>query len=202
MNMKALFKLKTLAVVPVLVLSSIAHADYSISLEEIKLMPSFCRGLSLKNFEPDARRYATGSLPKGMPHSQHFCHGLKFVVRANKKLGDKKNLRNAAGEFEYVLSRKNVFNKNGGYNGYVALVSTESARVFKRLGNTAEAISTFQQAIKYNPKLPQAYAGLSDLYRDLGMDKESREILEKGLSRVPKSKSLQRRLSKLPPKSK
>lgn len=202
MNMKAWFNLKTLAVVPVLMLSSITHADYLISLEEIKLLPSFCRGLSSKNFEPDARRYATGVIPKGMPHSQHFCHGLKYVVRANMNPGDKKNLRTAAGEFEYVLRRKNVFNKDGGYNGYVALVSTESARVFRRLGNTDEAVSAFQQAIKYNPKLPQAYAGLSDLYRDLGMNKESREVLEQGLSRAPKSKSLQRRLSKLPPKSK
>ena len=62
---------------------------------------------------------------------------------------------------------------------------------------TTGAMEMYQQAIKYYPKLTQAYAGLSDLYKKQGMKDEARDILGLGLQRVPKSKSLQRRLDKL-----
>ena len=183
-------------VLPVMVL-----AGEQITAEEIRLLPSYCRGLGPATYEPDALKYATGTFPKNMPHAHHYCHGLQNVLRANKNMG-KKSAENYAlgvanGHFKYVLNHTKAENTGGRYNAYLAMASTENGKVLKRQGNTAEAMQMFQQAINYNPKLPQAYAGLSDLYRDLGMIKEAREILEQGLKRVPKSKSLQRRLDKL-----
>jgi tetratricopeptide (TPR) repeat protein len=177
-------------------------AAYQIQSNEVNLLPANCFRLSQSNFEPDAYKIVKTKRmgPSLGPHIQHFCHGKKFVIRADKTIGTKEesyNLKRAIGEFDYVLLHTAAENKNGRYNNYLALTSKEKARVLKRLNATLEAIQMYQQAIKYNPKSTRAYAELSDLYKSLGMNDEARKMLEVGLKQDPKSKSLQRRLDKL-----
>ena len=179
-----------------------AAAAYAIRSDEVLLLPPSCFHLSSGNFEPDAYRLISTKRkgPVLGPHMQHFCHGEKSVIRANNNFGteeERNNLQTAIGEFNYVLSHTATDNKNGRYNNYLAITSTEKAKVLQRLKMTTEAMQMYQQAIKYNPKLTQAYAGFSDLYKAQGMNDEAREMLELGLKRVPKSKSLRRRLDKL-----
>ena len=177
-------------------------AAYAIRSNEVLLLPPGCFGLSPGNFEPDAYKIVKTKRkgPKLGPHMQHFCHGKKSVIRADRNFGTKEgrnNLQTAIAEFNYVLKHTAADNKNGRYNAYLAITSVEKAKVLRRLKITAEAMQMYQQAIKYNPKLTQAYAGLSDLYKARGMNDEAREILELGLKRVSRPKSLQRRLDKL-----
>ena len=175
-----------------------AEIPYKIQSNEVKLLPSHCGALSASHFEPDAYKiFVTRPKTRSIgPHFHHFCHGKKYIIRANNNIGNKKErdyaLEQAVGEFEYILRRKNDLSNN-----YTAITSMEKARVLKRLNRISEAMPLYQQAIKYNPKLSGAYAGLSDIYKTQGMNEDAREILELGLKRIPKSKSLQRRLDKL-----
>ena len=197
--------LKVLLLMSGLMHSLYAVAAYAISADEVVLLPPFCRSLSQQNFEPDAYKIVV-KLPKSPPpksfghHVHHFCHGMKDIIRANKTLGTREeqgNLQSAIGEFNYVLSATAHDNDRGQYNIILAITSTEKAKVLRRLKMTAESMATFQQAIKYDPKLAQAYAGLSDLFKELGMNDEARKILEQGLRQAPNSKSLKRRLNEL-----
>jgi len=165
---------------------------YAITPNEARLLPPICN--------------ATGEQQLAVlgPHKLHFCHGFKSVIRANAHMGDRKqereNLIAALGEFEYVLNHTKQDNINGRYNNVLAISSIEKGKVYSRLDQKSEALQMYYQAIKYDPKHPQAYAGLSDIYLDLDQVEEARKVLETGLKQVPKSKSLKRRVEKLPKK--
>lgn len=202
MHKASMFNLKILLLTLGLVYSLNVFAAYAIRSNEVMLLPPSCFRLTPGNFEPDAYKIVLTKRkgPVLGPHMQHFCHGKKSVIRADRNFGTKEgrnNLQTAIAEFNYVLKHTTTDNKGGRYNNYLALTYAEKAQVLRRLKMTTEAIQMYQQAIKYNPKLSRAYAGLSDLYKTLGMNDEARKILEQGLKRAPKSKSLQRRLDKL-----
>lgn len=177
-----------------LCLSAGAYAEsYAITPEEAKLLPPLC---TAKGELAEQRMKAILG-----PHRLHFCHGFKYIVRANRSMGnrdaERRHLTSALGEFEYVLSHTKQDNRNGKYNNVLAMTSIEKGKVYNRLGQSPDAMQMFHQAIKYNPKLPQAYAELSDIYLDLGQNEEARKVLETGLKQAPKSKSLKRRIEKL-----
>ena len=191
--------LKILLLVMGLVHSLNVFAAYVIQSNEVMLPPPSCLRMSSTNFEPDAYKIVKTKRkgPALGPHMQHFCHGKKSLIRADRNFGtylERNSLETAISEFNYVLSHTP---KNGSYNNYLAITCVEKAKALRRLKKTSESLKMYQQAIKYNPKLTKAYAGISDLYKTLDMNDEAREILEQGLKRVPKSKSLQRRLDKL-----
>lgn len=180
-----------------------AVLPHQIQADEVNMLPPYCGGLSSTQFTPDAYKIFINK-PKSPgfgPHMHHFCGGKKFVIRANNSRGNKTDrdfyLSRAVAEFDYVLTHLASENKGGRYNRYLAITSMEKAKVLQMQNMLSEAMQMYQQAIKYNPKLPQAYAGLSDIYKTQGMNSDAREILELGLKRIPKSKSLQRRLDKL-----
>jgi tetratricopeptide (TPR) repeat protein len=166
------------------------NADgFSATQEERRLLPPYCQN-----------RGENAALRKKTPHGHHLCSGLAFVVRADKSVttgARKSNLESAIGEFNYVLGHTQAENSDGRYNGYLALVSLHKAKALKRLKRNAPAIRAFNETITLNPKISKAYAGLSDIYRDLGKLEEARETLENGLKQVPGSRSLKRRLDKL-----
>jgi len=177
-----------------LCLSAEIYAEgYAITPEEAKLLPPICQVKS------ENEKQRTKSILG--PAALHFCQGFKSVNRANRSLGNRKqereNLTAALGEFEYVLGHTKQDNINGRYNNVLAMTSIEKGKVYYRLGQKAEAMQMYHQAIQYNPKLPQAYAGLSEIYLDLGQVEEARKVLETGLKQAPKSKSLKRRVEKL-----
>ena len=78
---------------------------------EFSLLPPFCKFLNVGSGV---------AAPQGMPHAQHFCHGLKYVLRANSSLGnnyeERTALERAAGEFAYVINHTKPENKGGKYN--------------------------------------------------------------------------------------
>ena len=115
------------------VLSQTVAAGYAIRSNEVMLLPPSCFGLSSGNFEPDAYKLISTKRkgPSLGPHMQHFCHGEKSIIRANNNLGTKEehnDLQTAIAEFNYVLSHTAAENKNGRYNSYLAITSTEKAK--------------------------------------------------------------------------
>lgn len=194
MWVKKRISLVTIIFIWCLSLSADIYAEgYAITPDEARLLPPICHVKS--ELDLQRRRSVLG------PSSLHFCHGLKNVIRANRNIGDRKqerqNLNSALAEFEYVLGHTKKDNINGRYNNVLAMTSVEKGKIYYRLDQTAEAMQMYHQAIKYNPKLSQAYAGLSDIHLGLGQVEEARKVLETGLKQAPKSKSLKRRIEKL-----
>lgn len=155
--------------------------------EEKKALPAYCRGS-----KPKIPTY----------YLNHYCYGLNFVNRANRSFSNQKEekayLGSAMGEFEAAIGHTEQRNADGRYNAYLGIVSRSLGEVYERLGKRFDAISAYQKSIRYLPKQTQAYSRLSEIYKKLGMNKEAREILVQGLKQVPKSKSLKRKLTKLP----
>lgn len=168
--------LETIIILWCLFLSAgVCAEDYKFTPDEARLLPPICHGNAF---------------------NLHFCHGLKSVMRADRSIGNKhqeyENLSAALSEFHYVLGHDQ---KNNRF--YRTMASIEMGKIYHRLDQTADAMKMYYQAIKYNPKIPQAYAGLSDIYLDLGQVEEARKVLETGLKQAPKSKSLKRRFENL-----
>ena len=65
------------------------------------------------------------------------------------------------------------------------------------INNNSNAINLYKKAIEIYPSYLQAYAGLSDLYKKMGMKSDAKLILEKAIKIKPNSKPIKRRLSKL-----
>ena len=59
-----------------------------------------------------------------------------------------------------------------------------------RLGETAEAESDYQRAIRLQPQFLPSYINLADLYRELGRDSEGEMVLRRALALQPDSASL------------
>jgi len=76
-------------------------------------------------------------------------------------------------------------------------ISTQTGRAYLMLDQVGAALKEFYNAIKINPKYTPAYSELADYYRDNNKPEEARKILEQGLKKNPKSKSLKRRLNEL-----
>lgn len=126
-------------------------------------------------------------------HVHHYCAALNALNEAYKtsyKEDTRGMLSRAIKEIEYmehqtssnfILRPKIAYDKGTAYEG---------------LKDYPNAISQYQQSIKYNPKLTPAYVALSDLYLKLNKKKEAMEILKQGLKFKPDSKALKKRLAK------
>ncbi len=168
--------------------------EYAISASELALLPKFCRYLSPGNFRPEARHLAMKGRAPG-EHAHHFCHGMKYLIRARRALGDKQArkeaLQRALGEFSYV--EEHTKNPRGMLLPYVALYKGEA---FDQLGRRQEALHAYLKAVKLNPKLSRAYAKLADLFVALDQKEKAVKVLRYGIKKT-RSKSLVRRLKQL-----
>jgi tetratricopeptide (TPR) repeat protein len=177
-----------------------ATAEYAISASEIKMMPPFCKGLSLSNFQANAKHLRRSVRVPGQ-HTQHFCHGMKALVRGQRaemrKKGSGKGLYGTAvQEFEYVQSHSTK------KHTLIPATSLYKATALEKLGRRGEAIREYNKAISLKKKYPHAYSKLSDYYLKLGLKQDALETIKRGLKQSPKSKSLKRRLKKLQGKQK
>mgnify|MGYP003384869382 CR=1 FL=1 len=184
----------TLCIILALILCPSSWAEYAISASELKLMPSFCKGLSPPNFQADAKHLRRQVHVPGQ-HTQHFCHGMKALVRADraelKKKGGGRPLYNTAIlEFEYVQSHSEKM------HALIPSCSLYKAVAFSGLNNTGEAIKSYNKAISLKRKYPKAYAKLADYYIKLNQQQSALNTVKTGLKYSPKSKSLLRRLKK------
>ncbi len=182
------------------IFSQSALAEYAISASELKMMPPFCKGLSIGNFQSNAKHLRRNIHVPGQ-HTQHFCHGMKALVRAQRaemrKKGAGKGLYGTAvKEFEYVQSHSSKQHK------LIPATSLYKAVALEKLGKQQEAIREYNKAIHLKKRYPHAYSKLSDYYLKLGLRKEALETLKRGLKQSPKNKSLKRRLKKIQGKQK
>lgn len=183
-----------------LLISQNATAEYAISASELKMMPPFCKGLSLANFQNNAKHLRRSMKVPGQ-HTQHFCHGMKALVRAQRaelrKSGSGKGFYGTAiNEFDYVQSHSSK------QHALIPATSLYKATALEKLGRQGEAIREYNKAISLKKKYPHAYSKLSDYYLKLGLKQEALETIKRGLKQSPKSKLLKRRLKKLQGKQK
>ena len=175
-----------------------ARSEYAISASELALLPKFCRYLSPGNFQPDARRLAMkGSAPG--EHAHHFCHGMKYMVRAQRAIGNRQErdaaLHGALDEFSYV--EEHTKNPRGVLLPYVALYKGE---VLAKLGRRQEALRQYLKAIRLKPKFPQAYLKLAQFYEEIRQPDKAVKVLKYGIKKT-RSKSLVRKLHRLQQKT-
>ncbi len=184
-----------LVVIALLFFSGSASAGYAMTARDLQMLPSYCHQLTDGNYEANAQAYRLpGAFPTVMPHSHHYCHGLKSLARATAQVANKgamqEELRAAVGEFQYVLGHTEATPE---HSIYLAMVRTDLGRVYDRLGKVADSSREFMEAIRLKPDYVAAYIGLADFYRKLGNREDALKITKEGLAHVPESKTLQRR---------
>lgn len=106
---RGLFVLSALAVA-----AGLAQAQpklpYAISPAELQLLPEGCKAkldTALRTNQQLQDQWANRLGPDTWRHLHHYCHGLKFMNRANFTFdnADKRfYLQSAMGEFEYVIT--------------------------------------------------------------------------------------------------
>lgn len=87
-----------------------ATLPYAISPAELQLLPEGCKA-KLDTAQRDNKalqnQWANRVGPDTWRHLHHYCHGLKFMNRANvtfDKTDKRFYLQSAIGEFEYVIT--------------------------------------------------------------------------------------------------
>lgn len=87
-----------------------ATLPYGISPAELQLLPEGCK-VKLDTAQRDNKalqdQWANRVGPDTWRHLHHYCHGLKFMNRANvtfDKTDKRFYLQSAIGEFEYVIT--------------------------------------------------------------------------------------------------
>lgn len=162
--------------------TAVAEEPYSFSESEAKQLPPFCLGMSIGNFQDNAKHLKRNIKAPG-EHTQHFCHGMKSIIR-NEYL-------TAVQEFEYVQEHSTSQHE------LLDSTSLYKAEALGKLGKNALAISEYNKAIQLNNKYHQAYAKLADFYLILGMKQDALDTINNGLKYSPNSKGLNKRLYKL-----
>lgn len=165
-----------------LLLSKTSLAQYAFSQNEVIRLPPFCRGLSIGNFQENAKHLKRNIKVPG-EHTQHFCHGMKAILR--------KEYATAVQEFEYVQHHSK--NKHA----LTPATSLYKAEALGKLDKIAPALEEYNKAIKLKNDYSHAYAKLSDYYLKLKQPKNAMDTLNMGLKFSPNSKLLKRRLKKL-----
>ena len=162
--------------------------SYQVTASEARKMPPFCMGLSIGNFREDAKSLKQNISMPG-EHTQHFCHGMKFLIRGDG--GDKRSYETAIQEFEYVQVHSTSQHE------LMDSTSLYKAEALGKLGRTGAALTEYNKAIQLNNKYHQAYAKLADYYLTLGMKQDAIDTIKIGLRFSPESKGLKNRLHKL-----
>jgi tetratricopeptide (TPR) repeat protein len=168
---------------------------------EIYLLPRYCvytltfrRKLPRADTASEVERL-TKELGPTFGHLHHYCWGLMKTNRANLLARTEQDrlyyLRDSLGEFDYVIDRSPLDFR------LLPEILTKKGDTLIRLDRAGEGMLEFQRAIKIKPDYWQAYAAMSDHYKETGQIAKAREWLEKGLSAAPNAKTLKERLAEL-----
>ncbi len=132
---------------------------------------------------------------KGWIHMHHYCYGLDKFNLGFINWGDeqKRNFyfTDAIGEFDYVLSRSDSKFE------FKPQVFVSKGRALSSLGNYAGAIITFKQVIQLRPNYAGGYMLIADQFILLGDKDKARAILQVGLTHVPDSPTLKKKLDQI-----
>ncbi len=127
-------------------------------------------------------------------HMHHYCAGVYSEMQAKTVMND----RARKGHLNVVVDQMR----------YVGNACKVDCVLYPELhqrwgwalgeqGKISEAVRHYKLSIKAKPDYARAYAGLSDLYVEIGQPEEAAAILEEGLQAAPNSKQLKRKLKKL-----
>ncbi len=160
--------------------------------EDYALYPPYCRARLLR--EPkELEAYWSKKLgPKNFLHMHHFCFGLKALNLAYGSLRDKQRLTGQAytvvRNFNYILEQtQRDFPLRP-----EALLNI--ARGYALLQEFKVARDKFEEALKLNPKLVDAWVGLSDMYYQNGQRADALRVLEKALEVAGEHKKITLRI--------
>ncbi len=128
-------------------------------------------------------------------HMHHYCYGLMKMNRglylSRDPVARRQYLQSVIPEFDYVLDHA------PGDFFLTPEVLTRKAEVLFKLDKDFAAVDLLNRALELKRDYWAPYARLSDYYRDTGDYRKAREALTTGLSAVPDSKPLVRRLAEL-----
>jgi tetratricopeptide (TPR) repeat protein len=160
--------------------------------EDFALYPPYCRARLLR--EPkELEAYWSKQLgPKNFLHMHHFCFGLKALNLAYGNLRDKQRMTGQAytvvRNFNYILEQT----QRDFYLRPEALLNI--ARGYALLQEFKVARDKFEEALKLNPKLVDAWVGLSDMYYQNGQRADALRVLEKALEVAGEHKKITLRI--------
>lgn len=186
-------------------MSSTANAiePFAVTPGELALMPPYCQA----KYGVDRGNRAISDKWRGIYGDQnwmnmhHYCDALKYIVRANRSLSNKANLKydlvQAAKGIEHLLKAEQT-------PDWILRPEAEVhlGNIYLRLsqmgqGSEGRAVQAFEQAIAIGPDYAPAYSALSDYYADRKLGQKALNVAEEGLKHVPDSKPLLRRFKAL-----
>lgn len=180
-----------------------ALEQFAVTESELALMPAYCQAKQGK----DRNNRTINDHFRGIYGDQnwlnqhHYCDALKFIIRANRSLGNKAelryNLEQAQHGIEHMLASEQTPDWILRPEAHVNLgkISLRMIRLGK--GSEGKAVQNFQQAILIQPNYEPAYSALSDFFADKGLKQKALDVIEEGLKHSPDSKSLLRRFKAL-----
>ncbi len=180
-----------------------AIEPFAVTEGELTQMPEYCQA----KYGRDRGNRAIVEKWRGIYGDQnwlnmhHYCDALKFIVRANKSLGNKADLRydleQAGHSIEHLLTVEQTPDWILRPEAHVNL-----GKVYLRLaqfgrGYEGKAIQNFEKAKLIRPDYEPAYSALSDYYAGKGQKQKALNFIEDGLRHSPDSKQLMRRFKAL-----
>jgi tetratricopeptide (TPR) repeat protein len=171
--------------------------------EELKLLPDFCKGTQLireVSGDPTPFTHYGQIYGADFQHLHHYCWALNTEnkYRRNPNQLYFGFLDEAIGDLDYVLTQSKDPNFFIIPDAHLA-----KARIYLLQKQKGKAVTSALEAIAKKPDFVRAYTFISDLYEDMGQKANAIKTLESGLKKVPDSKPMLRRLTRLggtPPK--
>lgn len=125
----------------------------------------------------------------------HYCAGL-FTYQVALRMHDESAKRH---ELQQAILEMNYPFHHGMSNNFVLRpkMHYDIGKVYEELGDFKNALENYYKSIELNPNIWLPYAAICDLQIKLNNTQAAIEIIEKGLTKKPKSKPLLKRLAKL-----
>jgi len=158
-----------------------------------KMLPEWCK--STRDGSWDENGPWSEVFGEGWTHLHHYCRGMHKFNQGMKNWREPMLRRNyitdSIGEFNYVLTRTSP----QFFLRPEILVKRGQAMLV--VGQDVEALQHFQEAISLRKDYAPAYAMLANFYLRKDDRESAREILKLGLTHVPDSEVLQRKLAEV-----
>ena len=157
-------------------------------------LPAFFVFIASPAWSDFAKTPQEKQLCDSMGISNHECDCVRFINRAystmNNKVEFKYNLSEAVGGCNYNLSH------SGANNPWAPNAHFQIGLALNLQKNPIGAITSFGKALGLNPKHPQAYSEMVNIYLGLKNKNKALEIATEGLRWIPDSKALQRQYNR------
>jgi tetratricopeptide (TPR) repeat protein len=178
-------------------LSAYAMADQIKNLQELALLPPYCRGTQqIRMISKDPKPIAEYEAIYGESyfHLHHYCWALDSENKAfgirDKVLRESK-LNQALNDIKYSLDHAK--------SGFVFLpdMYNSQARILFTLRRDPEAVAALIKAIEAKPDYIPAITRLSDYFVDIGNKAQAIKVLEDGIANTENASALIKKLAKL-----